>query len=781
MADSVIGRLVYKIVGDDKDYQKALRRSKRALDRTGREMQQIGARLSLGLTAPIAAAGAAAVRAAVDLEESLNAVNVVFGESAEQIEAWGETAADAAGISQAAFNQSAVRLGASLKNAGVPIEDLADQTINLTQRAADLASVFNTDVNDALGAIQAAIRGEGDPIERFGASINAAAVEAKALELGLADTKAEITEQIKVQARLALIMEQTADVAGDFANTSDNAANRTRILRARVTDLAAELGQELLPYVQAVLERTLELVDKFGELDDQQKQNIVRAAAFAAALGPVITALGTAVRVAGAAKVAFAALAANPVVLAIGALASGVVVLGRALDNAIDQQRADDMERFADAAERAGVSAGDLAQRYADAEVALDQQLAMGGDLAESVRQVADYYGVALEDVVEIARTLPGIGQEHDDLLRSLQAEGEEITAQRDAMRQYRLSQIAVQEAVRQQREDQEAITDELEEQRDLHRESWDEYWADVNQRWRDLGQNIAIYRTNLQTVADLEDDDQRQQMLEDLERMLELDVGMLTQEQAFPVVAEARRQLLADIRDLMGEVSEEADEQIAKTEQLKDVTKEQRDLAADLAKIHGKQLAPVMESIIDDAQSFTDVYGSLASAAGDAWGGVFQGLGQAILDTEQGLEAVGQSLAGMFVGILNTLGAQFAAMAAGALFGMPPTFIPNPGQAASYAAASAGFYAAAGLTSAITAFADGGSFIADRPTMALFGEAGPEYVDIQPVNHAAPPGWAPGGGQPIVINGDVYGYDDFARHVERATSRASRTGRIGR
>ena len=284
-----------------------------------------------------------------------------------------------------------------------------------------------------------------------------------------------------------------------------------------------------------------------------------------------------------------------------------------------------------------------------------------------------------------------------------------------------------------------------------------------------------------MQSVADLEDGDRRQRMLEDMERMLELDVGTLTQEQAFPVVAEARRQLLEDIRSLAGETSEEVDEQVAKVEELKSKEDERRDIARDLVKIYGADLAPVMNGIVQDAMDFTDVYRDMASAAGDAWSGVFQGIGQAIVDTDEGLKAIGDTLVGMFTGILNTLGAQFAAMAAAALFGMPPAFIPNPGQASAYGAASAGFYTAAGLVGAITAFADGGSFIADSPTMAVFGEAGPEYVDIRPVDHAAPAGWAPGGGGGIVINGDVYGYNDFAAKVEEAQARSGRLGRVGR
>ena len=54
--------------------------------------------------------------------------------------------------------------------------------------------------------------------------MNAAAVEAQALAMGLAATKDEITDADKVAARYALILEQTTTAQGDFAaDISDRA------------------------------------------------------------------------------------------------------------------------------------------------------------------------------------------------------------------------------------------------------------------------------------------------------------------------------------------------------------------------------------------------------------------------------------------------------------------------------------------------------------------------------------------------------------------------------
>lgn len=259
------------------------------------------------------------VKAASNLGESMNAVQVIFGRTSDKIMEFGKVSATQAGLSQRAFNELVTPLGAMLKNSGLSMDQVADKTIDLTKRAADMASVFNTDVSDALGAITAGLRGEADPLERYGVKLNAAAIEAEALasglvpivknqnavraaQLGVVDAQQKfneaikkapnsleaakaslavaqaqeklaaaskgstgpITDQIKAQAALNLIMKQTADVAGDFVNTSDGLANKQRIQAARAEEVSAALGQKLMPVMLKFKEIQLQVVEALG-------------------------------------------------------------------------------------------------------------------------------------------------------------------------------------------------------------------------------------------------------------------------------------------------------------------------------------------------------------------------------------------------------------------------------------------------------------------------------------------------------------------------------------
>ncbi|HEY3261364.1 MAG TPA: transglycosylase SLT domain-containing protein [Pseudonocardiaceae bacterium] len=205
------------------------------------------------------------VQAFSDLSESANAVQKIYGDWSEDIVHWGEKNANAFGLSRRAFQELVTPLGAGLKNLGLPMEDVTKNTIGLTERAADMASVFNTSVPDALEAIQAGLRGEADPLERYGVGLSDAAVTARALADTGKKSADSLTAQEKATARLNLIMDQTKDVAGDFAQTSGGLANSQRIAAAKTEELQAKIGEKLVPVMQWWMQVKLKLVEVIGE------------------------------------------------------------------------------------------------------------------------------------------------------------------------------------------------------------------------------------------------------------------------------------------------------------------------------------------------------------------------------------------------------------------------------------------------------------------------------------------------------------------------------------
>lgn len=289
---STIANLVIQLTGDISGYQSAMGKAESMTKRFGSFATKTGMGLTLGLTLPILGAGAAAVDAASDMNESMSKVNVVFGQSAQEVIDWSKTSDKAMGLTQQQALESAGTFGNLFDAMGITEDSSVDMSTSLIALAGDLASFNNIDPTEALEKLRSGIVGETEPMRALGVNLLETAVQEKALAMGLAETTEELTFQDKVLARYNLIMEQTKNAQGDFARTADGLANSQRILKAEVGNLAVEFGEILLPYVQEGVRWVSGLVEKFMALDPGVKQIIVGVLAFAAVLGPLLVILG---------------------------------------------------------------------------------------------------------------------------------------------------------------------------------------------------------------------------------------------------------------------------------------------------------------------------------------------------------------------------------------------------------------------------------------------------------------------------------------------------------
>jgi hypothetical protein len=189
------------------------------------------------------------IRAASDLNETIQKSHVVFGSSAGDIEAWGKTAATSMGLSENAAIGAAASIGNLLLSTGTSPAKIAPMSKALVGLASDLASFNNISVEDALAKLQSGLVGQERPLRELGVAISAASVDTEAAALGFHKLNGEFSEGEKVQARYALIFQQTATAQGDFARTADQLANTQRILNAEMDDASAKFGKSLTPAV----------------------------------------------------------------------------------------------------------------------------------------------------------------------------------------------------------------------------------------------------------------------------------------------------------------------------------------------------------------------------------------------------------------------------------------------------------------------------------------------------------------------------------------------------
>ena len=277
-----------EILGEYKNLAKATKGAQGSFDKLGANFAKVGkniakvtAGIAIGLGAAIASQIKPAIDAASDLSESINAVNVSFGDAAEGVLKLGENAARGLGLSKTELFGISVQFSAFAKTIAGEGGDVVKIVDDISNRGADFASVFNLDVSDALAKFQSGLAGSSEPLRAYGIDISAVTVEAYALANGIGDGSGELTEQEKILARYGAIMEQTAGVTGDFANTSDGLANQQRILAATIEDTRAEIGEKFMPIMQGmqvfILEKVIPaftnfwnaLIDPNGEAQNQ--------------------------------------------------------------------------------------------------------------------------------------------------------------------------------------------------------------------------------------------------------------------------------------------------------------------------------------------------------------------------------------------------------------------------------------------------------------------------------------------------------------------------------
>lgn len=253
--------LAIKIVSDVKDGTKGLDTATSKLD----AFQQKVNKASIPAAAIVAGAGIAGkavIGYASDAEQAVGGVETVFGKHAAEVTRQAGKADQALGLSEAAYNSLATNVGGSLKKAGFAQDELGGKTDDLISRAADLSSVFGGDTVSATGAMGAALRGEFDSLEQYGVFLNAAAVNSELARTGQDKLTGSALDAAKKQATYNLIMEQSADYAGNFAKEADTAAGAEQRAAAARENAAAAIGTMLLP-AYTMLQNTLATVATF--------------------------------------------------------------------------------------------------------------------------------------------------------------------------------------------------------------------------------------------------------------------------------------------------------------------------------------------------------------------------------------------------------------------------------------------------------------------------------------------------------------------------------------
>lgn len=329
---ATIARLGVQLGMNNDDFNNKVKSSRSVIKGLGNSLASIGMNLSTKLTLPIAGIGIAAIKAGSDLNESLSAVNTVFGASAKKIAATQGSVAQALNISRQEALDAAAQFGALYKGAGFASNTMAEFANQSLSAAADLSSFYNVPVPEALAAIRSGLTGEYEPLKRFGILLNENTIKAYAVAHGLADASGNMTDQQKVAARQGYIMEHLGAAQGDAARTASGLANSLRRLKAKGKDVLALFGTLLLPMVLQLVGRIEKWVDWLAKLNKTQQKWIMIGLGVLAVLGPVLFIAGQLAIAISALIPVFSALGVviGTLLSPIGLIVAAVILLGLA-------------------------------------------------------------------------------------------------------------------------------------------------------------------------------------------------------------------------------------------------------------------------------------------------------------------------------------------------------------------------------------------------------------------------------------------------------------------
>lgn len=187
------------------------------------------------------------IKAASDLQEVANVVSVTFGQSANIVNDWARSQAVNFGLSEKSAKEYIGTYGTMAKQFNFATEQAVQMGIELTKLTGDVASFYNIDDKLASIRLKSIFTGETETLKALGVVMTEANLNAYAMEKGLGKTVKQLSEQEKVALRYSFVMDKLSHTQGDFANTSANWANATRIFKLRLENLKIEIGNQLLP------------------------------------------------------------------------------------------------------------------------------------------------------------------------------------------------------------------------------------------------------------------------------------------------------------------------------------------------------------------------------------------------------------------------------------------------------------------------------------------------------------------------------------------------------
>ncbi len=160
MASTNVGSIHYDLDLNTSAFDRAMAGVSGKLTSVGKTMSNVGSTMTAMVTLPIVAGAAYAVKAASDLNETMNKVEVAFKDNAKEVLDWSKTSIKSMGLARQSALDAAALFGDMGTSMGLSTKEASKMSMSMVQLGADLASFKNIPIAEAQTALDGVLTGE---------------------------------------------------------------------------------------------------------------------------------------------------------------------------------------------------------------------------------------------------------------------------------------------------------------------------------------------------------------------------------------------------------------------------------------------------------------------------------------------------------------------------------------------------------------------------------------------------------------------------------------------
>lgn len=310
--EKTTGKLKYyteaeqKVIDKTSAVIKKLEESGNKFEKTGEKISKVGNKMTLGITTPVIAAGAAIYKYSSDLTEAENKTKEVFKNMSSDVLDWSQTSLDKMGMARSTALDAVSLYGGMATAMGLTRKKATNMSKSLTELSVDLASFHNTSLDQASTALKSIFTGETETLKNYGIVMTEANLKAYALSQGIKTNYSEMTQAEKVQLRYNFVMNASKDAIGDYERNCGEAASQMKKLPEALKELATSFKDNVEPAITPVITALNGAIVSFGKWSKTTKNFVTTTAISVAALGPLVTIIGKTTSAIGKAQKAYA-------------------------------------------------------------------------------------------------------------------------------------------------------------------------------------------------------------------------------------------------------------------------------------------------------------------------------------------------------------------------------------------------------------------------------------------------------------------------------------------